>query len=177
MSVEKRTLKKSTIDGRKLLRTIRIQGALIIILLIVIALAGFWIWMWRHEKGTPTINETIRGLRPEVRITMPIIMYGDGRQLNAEDIVHDPEVTVYGKIENFPVLRESLHDFTVLLQGTTVVMKRESGEFAERLILSPGRNIVDIVLKWGGAEQKRLQYQLDYQPETSAGTTASTNDS
>lgn len=175
MSVEKRTLKKSAIDGRKLLRTIRIQGALIILLLIALALAGFWIWTQREEQ-TPTINEAIEGLRPGVRITMPVVVYGDGRQLNAEDTVHDPEVTVYGKIENFPVLRESLHDFTVLLQGTTVVMKRESGEFAERLILSPGQNIVDIVLKWGGVEQKRLQYQLDYQPKTPAETTTLIND-
>lgn len=166
MSVDKKVPKKSAVDERKFLRTIRIQGVLIILLLIVIALAGLWIWTECHEERTPMINEMIHGLRPNVRITMPVIVYGDGRQLNAEDIVHDPEVTVYGKIENFPVLRESLHDFTVLLQGTTVVMKRESGEFAERLILSPGRNIVDIVLKWEGVEQKRLQYQLDYQPET-----------
>lgn len=128
-----------------------------------------WAWTMRIQH-VPTIEGIVSGLQPELRIVMPVIAYGDGRQLNTQDIVQNPEITVYGQIKNFEILREHLQGFMVTLQGTSIIPKRETGEFAERLILQPGQNTVDIVLKWDGQEQKRLQYELSYIAQTPTST-------
>lgn len=161
----------SALDQGRLLTIIRIQGVFNILLLV--ACVSMWVWTSRIPK-VPTIEGILSGLKPEIRIAMPIIAYGDNRQLATQDIVHHPEITLYGQVKNIDTLRDRLQNFTILLQGTTVIPKRETGEFAERLILQPGQNIVDIVLKWDGQEQKRLQYELSYIPETPTSTNSST---
>lgn len=170
METKKSTSGPSGIDQAHLLRTIRIQGAFNILLLV--ACISIWAWMMRIQR-VPTIEGILSGLQPELRITMPVIAYGDGRQLQTQDIVQNPEITVYGQIKNFETLREHLQGFMIVLQGTTVIPKRETGEFAERLILQPGQNTVDVVLKWDGQEQKRFQYELSYIPEISTSTSPS----
>ena len=147
------------IDPGKVKRIIRFQGVLNVIL--IIALVGCVGWYYKYGRS---IEHRVfsDAFDPPVRVTMPLHVFGEQRRLNPMDVVHEPIVTVFGKVDDYANLRDILDGFTVLVRKTSVVPNLTTGEFVEKIALKPGRNEVDIVLKWDGQEKYRYQYTISY---------------
>lgn len=150
-------------NERRIARMIRTLGLLNVLLLL--ALIGSWAW-FLHANSPKTIQARVEGADPTIDFRMPIrVVNQQGNTLDfEEEHVMSPIVTVYGKVEDYQALRDSLEGFSVLIRGTSVSLREPSGEFAEQIALQEGRNIIDIVAKWDGKEQYRWQYVLNHDP-------------
>jgi hypothetical protein len=147
------------IDPGRVKRIIRFQGVFNVIL--IIALVGCIGWYFKYGK---LIEHRVfsDAFNPPVRVTMPLHVFGEQRRLNPTDVVHDPIIVVFGKVDDYANLREILDRFTVLVRKTTVTPNLTTGEFAEKIALKPGRNEIDIVIKWDEQERYRYQYTISY---------------
>jgi len=166
-----RPRKSDPVDPARMKRMIRLQGALNILLLL--ALAGFCAWFMAYERMTVHHIETLASGAP-VRVIMPLQAVAEGRVLKPTDTVHDPVAVVYGEIDDYANLREILDGLTVLIRKTSVAPNPVTGEFVETILLKPGANEIDVVLKWDDTEQYRYQYVISYiKPQEEQATTIS----
>lgn len=146
-------------DPKRVKKILRFQGVFNVLL--VITLVASWAWFLRIENSV-TYHALAEDFDPPVRVTMPLYLYGEERRLSVKDIVEDPFVTVYGKVEEFANLQEILDEFSVHVRKTKIAPNLRSGEFAEKIALKPGKNDIDVTLSWGGVEKYRYSYSITY---------------
>lgn len=149
-------------DPKRVIRIIRILGATN--LLLGIALFASWAWFLKLNK-TLNVYAVAESFAPPLRVEMPMRTYSEHVAVGNGDILRHPVLTVYGKVRQYEGLRETLDGFYVSVHGEMVYPKPITGEFAEKILLNPGRNVIDVEIHWGGAAQYKYSYIFTYVPE------------
>lgn len=144
---------------KRIERIIRFQGFLNIVLLLT--LIATLVWFLRIENSV-TIHALAEQFDPPVRVTVPLHVYSGNRKLATADIVRDPIVTIYGQVMDYANLYDILEDFSVYVQKTKIAPKVKTGEFIEKIVLKPGKNAVDVSIRWNGEERYRYTYTITY---------------
>jgi len=150
---------EQTIDERTVKRIIYFQSTLNILLIIALIACALVI---KYSNRTVIASITMMSKEIPIHLNFPIQIMGDGHLLRQTDLVHTPLVHVYGQLKEYASAQMMAEDFAIYVRGTRVFPKAETGEFAEKLLLLPGQNIVDVTVRWSGKEQYRYQFSIVY---------------
>ncbi len=147
------------IDPQRALKTIRILGAITLVL-IVVAAGGIW-WGSRGADALRIIG-TAQQDHQAVKVFMEARMSSNGKAIRSGDTVTDPTVSVHGVLSDYARLREGLDGLAVTIRGTRADILPETGEFNERFVLDPGKNEIEFGVWWEGREWQRTHAQIFY---------------
>ncbi len=156
---------KLQVDPVRALRIIRIQANVIILL--VVALAGTLMWFTR-VKNSVDLHVLSKDFEPQLRVNIDTKVFSGDDNVTNTGISQSPIVTMYGKIKDFGTLNNALSDLAVTIRGTRVNIVPENGEFAEKVLLQPGQNTIDLLVWWDGVSRYRQHYTVTYIPANSA---------
>ncbi|OGL73088.1 hypothetical protein A3E39_04300 [Candidatus Uhrbacteria bacterium RIFCSPHIGHO2_12_FULL_60_25] len=162
---------KLQLDPVRALRVIRIQANLIILL--VIALAATWVWFARVRNAVD-FHVLAQEFEPPVRVSIGTKVFSGDENITDTGIATTPFITLYGTIKDYGLLRDALPDLALTVRGTRVDVNAEIGEFAEKVLLQPGKNVIDLLVWWNGTSQYRQHYTVTYIPANSATSSPAT---
>ncbi|HWQ99367.1 MAG TPA: hypothetical protein VN397_00785 [Candidatus Methylomirabilis sp.] len=157
----------SQIHPIRALRIIRVQANVIILL--VIALAATWVWFARI-RNSMDFHVLSQEFDPPVRVTIGTKVYSGNDNITNTGIAKTPFIVIYGNIKDYGLLRDALPDLALTIRGTRVNVKTESGEFTEKVILQPGKNVIDLLVWWDGVSRHRQHYTVTYIPTSNNQT-------
>lgn len=160
---------KLQVDPIRALRVIRIQAN--VILLLVVALAATWVWFAR-VRNSVDFHVLAEEFDPPVRVTIGTKIFSGDENITNTGIAKTPFVVLYGTIKDYSLLHNAIPDLALTVRGTRVDVKTESGEFAEKVLLQPGKNVIDLIVAWGGVSHHRQHYAVTYIP-TNGNVTSS----
>ena len=144
------------IDPERALRTIRVLG--VSNLLLILALAGS---LWWASRGADALRMQVSSTDDQpVRVLMEARMASGGRAVRNGDTVSDPVLTIHGVLADYGRLREGLDGLALTVRGTRVDVVPETGEFTERVVLSPGSNQINFGIWWDGREWQRQHVEV-----------------
>lgn len=151
---------QADIDPSRAVRTIRILGALNLILLLLL---GVSVWWGSRGADALRITATLEEHDQPVKIFMEARMTtSGGRPIRSGDTVTDPVITVHGVLSDYGRLREGLNGLSVTVRGTRVDIFPETGEFTERVVLVPGANQIDFGVWWEGRQWQKSHAEVIY---------------
>lgn len=151
---------KTDVDPVRALRMIRILGALSLIL----AAGTIASWWWASRAaGALRINLETTSEGQQAKVFMEARMSSAGKEIRSGDTVSDPTVTIHGILADFGRLREGLDGLAVTVRGTRVDIFPETGEFTEKVILTPGLNRIEFGVWWNGREWQRQHLNVIYE--------------
>lgn len=150
---------KLQVDPVRALRIIRIQANAIVLL--VVALAATWFWFTR-VKSAVDLHVLSKDFEPQIRVNIETKVFSGDDNITNTGISQTPLVTMYGKIKDYGALNEALPDFAITIRDARVAIIPENGEFAEKVVLRPGQNTIDLLVWWNGTSRYRQHYTVTY---------------
>jgi hypothetical protein len=144
------------IDPSRALLAIRVLGACNLLLMVALAAS-----LWWGSRGADALRvHTPATADQPVRVLMEARLSSQGKPIRNGDTVTDPVLTVYGILADYGRLREALNGLAVTVRGTRVDVMPETGEFTERVVLSPGKNSINFGIWWDGREWQRQHTEV-----------------
>lgn len=150
----------SDIDPNRALRTIRILGAVNLVLFVAF---GASLWWNSRAADALRINANVDDAQDQpVRVFMEARLSSNGKPIRSGDTVTNPTITVHGVISDFARLREGLRGLSVTIRGTRADIIPETGEFTDRVVLAPGPNRIEFGVWWDGRQWQRTHADITY---------------
>jgi hypothetical protein len=151
---------RSTIDPIRAMRTIRILGTANLLLIIAL---GISIWWASPGSDALRIHAPATFEDQPVKVFMEARMTSEGGEpIRSGETVTSPILAVHGVLVDYGRLREGLDGLAVTVRGTRVDISPETGEFTERVVLSPGLNRLEFGVWWNGREWQKNHADVIY---------------
>lgn len=156
------------IDPGRALRLIRLLGAVNLVLFVALGAS-----LWWGSRGADALRVSVTAVTDDqpVNVFMEARLTSARHPVRTGDTVSDPILTVHGVVSDFARLRDGLSGFAVTVRGTRTEIVPETGEFTERVVLTPGKNQIDLGIWWEGREQQRRHVDVTYIPMAPAPST------